>query len=332
MKESISYSFLLNIIILFIFVCVAIIMGIFSYYKAFRANTIISETIEKYEGFNCVSKEEIARKLGGLGYNTPFNVQCKSSDKNCETDSDTNGNYKVISYNLDFEGNYIYDEDMNSTYKCEEKNGINYCTTNKHYQYGIYTYMYVELPVISNLLKLSYFSKTNPMYEFRNFYVEQTSSTNRSGATTTNTQITDTESVFDNLYTKEIIDGKVYVKDGYYGTETIVDYDEENNPITSTTVRANDVLADTALQVTAILRSGDTGKFNYEILFNHLTNNKGRNYLVRAQTINLATMNGGDFSNTLFTIIKNRGVQRNRCGFIRNYEIINKDEIESIEN
>ena len=103
MKESISYSFLLNIIILFITVCAAIIMGIFSYYKAFRANSIITETIEKYEGYNCIAKEEIARKLGGIGYNTPFNVKCKNSDGNCETDNAENGNYKVTSYNLDFD-------------------------------------------------------------------------------------------------------------------------------------------------------------------------------------------------------------------------------------
>lgn len=329
MKESISYSFLLNIIILFIFVCVAIIMGIFSYYKAFRANTIISETIEKYEGFNCVSKEEIARKLGGLGYNTPFNVQCKSSDKNCETDSDTNGNYKVISYNLDFEGNYIYDEDMNSTYKCEEKNGINYCTTNKHYQYGIYTYMYVELPVISNLLKLSYFSKTNPMYEFRNFYVEQTSSTNRSGAATTNTQITDTEVAFKNMYKREIIDGKIYVKDGYAGESTATYTDSNDNVQTIENPTSNKLLAQASLSIYAQFLNGfgaaksfSDGKMSYEYLFKDITQESGVNLRTRASAINLESIFGA-FDGSLTTKIMGKGIPRHECGYVMDYGLLN---------
>lgn len=339
MKESISYSFLLNIIILFIFVCVAIIMGIFSYYKAFRANTIISETIEKYEGFNCVSKEEIARKLGGLGYNTPFNVQCKSSDGNCETDSDTNGNYKVISYNLDFEGNHVYNEDMNSTYKCEEKNGINYCTTNKHYQYGIYTYMYVELPVVSSLLKLSYFSKTNPMYEFRNFYVEQTSSTSRSGETTTKTLTTDVESIFDNLYKKEYIDGKLYVKDQYKNSSVnsfnasnsqnqdgTVDFTFEQSESPSTET-ATQILATASLKLFGIQSGKPLEKFNeYAFFTSFLT---GKNTITNRNLAMLNKMGIETNSGTLYTYIMTRGLPRNpnppgnECGYVMDYGLLN---------
>ena len=308
MKESISYTFLLNIIILFITVCAAIVAGIFSYYKAFRANSIISETIEKYEGFNCVSKQEIALKLSSIGYNTPFNVKCKSSDGNCETDSDTDGSYKVISYNLDFDGNYIYGENMNSTYKCENKNGTRYCTTNKHYQYGIYTYMYVELPVISNLIRLTYYSKTNPLYEFRNFYVEDTIDSRNNNHTIT----TDVESIFENLYEKENIDGKTYVKDAYKGTE-----------ITET---ANQILAEAALKLYSYLSAGKiTNQYNYEYLFQSLTNVTGENYRVREMIQSMYTASEGFGS--IHTNIINRGVPRNKCGFIRDYSLINREKI-----
>lgn len=200
MKESISYSFLLNIIILFIVVCVAIVMGIFSYYRAFRANTIVISSIEKYEGYNCLSAQEAAQKLNGISYNVPFTVKCKTSDGNCMTDSDAN--YKVVSYNLNSssgENNDKFDTVYKSLYKSlsqediqekkykfenwnstdEEKRNYssmnseidcvnNVCESTKSYQYGVYTYMYVDLPVVSSLIRIPFFSKTKELHEFRN--------------------------------------------------------------------------------------------------------------------------------------------------------------------
>lgn len=176
MKEGISYSFLLNIIILFIFVCAAIVMGVFSYYRAFRANTIIVNTIEKYEGYNCYSQEEIARKLSTISYSLPYNVACADRyGKHCTPDPDKN--YVVVAYNLDYDGFYDDFSNWNEHDKymfsfIENSRGISngYGNYTKRYQYGVYTYMYVDLPVISKLIRLSYFSKTKEMTEFRNLY------------------------------------------------------------------------------------------------------------------------------------------------------------------
>lgn len=169
MKESISYTFVLNIVILFIFVCAAIIMGIFSYYRAFKANTIIINSIEKYEGYNCHSKEEIERKLNTISYNVPFQVKCKSGDTNCTVDS--NSNYAVVSYNLDGKGKFIYDDNMNSQYECAIGTHTN-CSQTRNYQYGVYTYMYVDVPVVSSLIRIPFFSKTKIMYEHRNIMLD----------------------------------------------------------------------------------------------------------------------------------------------------------------
>ena len=68
MKESISYTFLLNIVIVFVFTCFAIVMGVLSYYKAFKVNNIITNSIEKYEGFNNLSRNDINLKLNSIGY------------------------------------------------------------------------------------------------------------------------------------------------------------------------------------------------------------------------------------------------------------------------
>lgn len=176
MKEGISYSFLLNIIIVFIFVCSAIVMGIFSYYRAFRANAIIVNSIEKYEGYNCYSQKEISRKLGGISYNVPYDVACGSNyGHHCTTDP--NKNYVVVAYNLDVDGYYYdYDDfmehDNNMFSYIEDSLGYSDGLGNytKKYQYGVYTYMYVDLPIISNFIRLSYFSKTKEMVEYRNLY------------------------------------------------------------------------------------------------------------------------------------------------------------------
>ena len=166
MKESISYSFLLNIIILFVFVCGAIITGIFSYYRAVKANTLILNEIEKYEGYNCLTKESINKKLSSVSYNTPFTAKCRN-DYGTQCVVDDSGNYAVYSYNTDSvqSGEFVYNDKMNSKMSCDS-NGK--CRSTKKYQYGVVTYMYVDMPVVSNLLKISYFSKTRVMNEFRN--------------------------------------------------------------------------------------------------------------------------------------------------------------------
>ncbi|MBP3920586.1 MAG: hypothetical protein J6D28_03375 [Bacilli bacterium] len=192
MKESISYTFVLNIVILFIFLCMAIIMGIFSYYRAFRAGSIIVDTIEKYEGYNCLSAEEIGRKLSTISYDVPFDANCNKRDGSpCMVDS--NKNYAVVSYNLKSEfdnSSSSYDpitEEMVNTsgefLVSTNEDNIDYNNMNssfywhgnigytKQYQYGVFTYMYVDLPVVSNLLKLTVFSKTRIMYEFRDLLV-----------------------------------------------------------------------------------------------------------------------------------------------------------------
>lgn len=168
MKESISYTFVLNIVIMFIFICAAVIMGIFSYFRAYKANTIIINEIEKYEGYNCLSAQTIAQKLSTISYNVPFDAKCKSSyDKPCMTDE--NKNYAVVSYNLDHnKGNYVRINDkyseMNTKYECTSGN----CSNTKKYQYGVYTYMYVDLPIVSSMIRIPVYTKSSVMYEFRN--------------------------------------------------------------------------------------------------------------------------------------------------------------------
>jgi len=314
MKESISYTFLLNIVIIFIFTCAAIIMGILSYYKAFRANTIISNSIEKYEGYNCLSKEEITTKLNGLGYNTPFKVSCKNSDGKCD---DSGYSYKVTAYNLDFEGKLVYskengvsqDEQMNSTYKCEKdaSGHTSKCTTNKHYQYGIYTYMYVELPVVSKLIRIPVFSKTSILYDYKNFYIDTKGDTVR---------ITDVEQIFDKMYDRTVTDKKLYVSDAYYGKES--NYTGE----TRTDLTVTDILVD---KVSAIYVSKQTGGTVTESSFMDLTKTGKESYKNRLIFEMIKARSNGKLNAVTSAYLLNgvNGKERLTCGYQFDYSKIN---------
>ena len=52
MKESISYTYLLNMMLVFIFVSFSVLLCVFSYSKAFRVNSKIAGALEKAEGYN----------------------------------------------------------------------------------------------------------------------------------------------------------------------------------------------------------------------------------------------------------------------------------------
>lgn len=326
MKESISYTFLLNIIIVFMVVCGAIIAGVFSYYKAFRANSIISETIEKYEGYNCLSKEEIAKKLTTIGYKTPFNVSCNARDGKCEADNE-NG-YKIISYDLDLDrlkttNHQLYDEPMNSSYICDGTNG---CTTNKHYQYGIYTYMYVDVPVVSSLIKMSFFSRTSIMYEYRNYFIEDYEN-NMGGMVSRGTRITEVESIFDELFSEnKNIDpnselyNKEFVKDSYIGTPV-----KDKNGNVRYDISAHDILFETIFDTYVDLSTGK--QLNYEYMFQNITNNPRPNYRTRIM-IELLRGNGqGKIDAGLASSIGSSGKDnigsRRQCGYKLDYSKVN---------
>ena len=59
MKESIGGTASLNIALAFISIVFAFLAAALSYYKAFKVNNIISNAIEKYEGFNELSINEM---------------------------------------------------------------------------------------------------------------------------------------------------------------------------------------------------------------------------------------------------------------------------------
>ena len=126
MNQSVSYTYLLNIIIIFILVAFMVLMGTLSYTKAFRVNSKIANAIEICEGDNSCSQAEINRIINNYGY-----------QKSNKAGTLKNG-YCI----------YKFDDDS------------------KHYSYGVLTYMYIDIPVISDILKIPVYSRTDRIYKF----------------------------------------------------------------------------------------------------------------------------------------------------------------------
>ena len=86
-------------------------------------------------------------------------------------------NYKVYSYNLDVDlsdnpvmvekielGDKEYDGSISKTCSSDGT----YCKMSSEYQYGVYTYMYTDLPIVSGFLRIPVYNKTKKMQDQRN--------------------------------------------------------------------------------------------------------------------------------------------------------------------
>lgn len=121
MRQSIGMNAQLNIIIIFIFIVFALIAASLSYYKAFKVNNVIVNSIEKYEGFNSESQSEIEKNLKILGYQQGVK-DCKSDYSDIKTAKITTNGYCV-------------------EYVSNLSKGT--------YSYKVTTYMTIDLPIIS---------------------------------------------------------------------------------------------------------------------------------------------------------------------------------------
>lgn len=139
MRESTGSVFLYNIIIIFILVVFAFIGATLSYYKAFKVNTVLINSIEKYEGVNNLSSNEIERKLSTLGYEVRINFICPSR----------NGMDPIaISNHLHRYCVYLYSN------------------VNNYIVYEAVSYLTIDLPVIGDNFSIPVASRTKRIYTF----------------------------------------------------------------------------------------------------------------------------------------------------------------------
>lgn len=138
MREGIGSIFLYNMIIIFIVIVFAFLAGIMSYSKAFRINSKIINAIETFEGYNSKSDAEIKRALTNFGYRIG---QGKCTDKYGDAINHiTTGDFDYCIYELKID--------------------------DKHYNYGILTYMYIDVPIVGDNLRIPVYTKSDTIYYF----------------------------------------------------------------------------------------------------------------------------------------------------------------------
>lgn len=150
MKESIGYTVTLNIVIIFITIVFAFISITVVYFKSNKVSNIITNVIEKREGYYEITKTEINTNLEGLGYaRKPVNCEkyhnaIRGSERDsCESLADGKNGYCVF-------------------YCTEKFNGQCY------YYYKISTNLMINMPIINSILDIPIFSNTNRLYDFEN--------------------------------------------------------------------------------------------------------------------------------------------------------------------
>lgn len=139
MNGTVAHTYLYNIIIIFLFIIFAFAMGMVVYYKSFKINKDILSIIEKYEGYNKLSKKGIDDSLSTIGYNLKVN-KCRERSGADITYAGDNNMYCVYHYPI------------------EKENG-------RYYTYGVTTYIYFDLP-FSFDIRIPIHTKSNRIYKF----------------------------------------------------------------------------------------------------------------------------------------------------------------------
>ena len=163
MKESIGYTVTLNIMIIFIVIIIAFLSAALVSFKSNKVSNVITETIEKYEGYNDVAINEITRKLSSLGYNRK-KINCSDT-----VDSDYINNLTcplVQTVSGTGENGYCVYLCEESEYDVNSRGNVVPGTERYYYYYKIRTNMMLNIPIINDILDIPIFSNTNRLYDF----------------------------------------------------------------------------------------------------------------------------------------------------------------------
>ena len=135
MNESVGYTVTINIIVTFIVIVFVFISNVIIYYKSNKVGNIITDSIERYSGFNSLAENDINQKLDNIGYNKKT-ITCRKRAGCTNLSSSTRK-----------KGYCVY-----------------YCNEGDSYHYEIKTNMIVNIPIINDVLNLYTYSSTGNMH------------------------------------------------------------------------------------------------------------------------------------------------------------------------
>jgi hypothetical protein len=148
MKEAIGSGYLLSFIVTLIGVMIVIVVSSINYTKTFKVKNKMIDIIEENYGYNESTETEIETFLGEAGYKV-----------SAGTDTDNNCKNKVMKKICD-KINGCSNNNINSKLEyVSEGSQYDYCVikvldSSSNYYY-VTTYMYYDLPVVGNMIKIS---------------------------------------------------------------------------------------------------------------------------------------------------------------------------------
>lgn len=148
MRGAIGNAMVMNIVITFIILTTAFLVGSISYSKAFKVKTKIVDIIEKYDGdFNLGEGKkimsEIETYLGETGYRT--SSATSNSCKKYASDGD-----KIMSSTSNYDICIIAKNSNSGSYRPE--------------YYKVVVYMYFDFPIIGDMIKIPVTGETKSFF------------------------------------------------------------------------------------------------------------------------------------------------------------------------
>lgn len=142
MKESLGSTFLYNIIIVFIVIVFAILAATLTYYKAYKVNTKIINSIEKFEGYNDLSVKEINYTLTSIGYMYKDDHKCPAEKNGASLAGPESKQFRYCVYYYPKDGD------------------------DRHYSYGVMTYITIDIPIVNMFLQIPIYTRSNRIFRF----------------------------------------------------------------------------------------------------------------------------------------------------------------------
>ena len=150
MRTSIGGTAIMYIFIVFFILMAFLLTGKVIYYKGYKINSQIANSLEKFEGYNQYSAKDMDRVFNNLGYRIKSNSKCLNGvDGSCLAENNK--------YNFSL-----------TCSRSDKNQGDNYVGQNYYITYKIKTYIYIDLP-LNITLKIPITSKTNPIYQFTGY-------------------------------------------------------------------------------------------------------------------------------------------------------------------
>lgn len=155
MREAVGGWSLMNIFIIFFIIVAFILTGTVIYYKGYKVNSQIINSLEKYEGYNRLSAAEIDRTLDTLGYRQ------SGKDSICGSSASSGEPLSCLADNERYE--------FSLTCSKSDKNKSNSFEGNNYYiTYKVRTFIYIDLP-FNISMKIPVTTKSNPIYQFTGY-------------------------------------------------------------------------------------------------------------------------------------------------------------------